>query len=69
MKEQPTLHVALHPLTVSGTGFHPDEFRWFREQGEALGFGSVFSGPLVRSSYRADEQRHAAETGRGAVAY
>jgi lipoyl synthase len=48
---------------------HPDEFRWFREQGEALGFGSVFSGPLVRSSYRADEQRHAAEQGHGAVAY
>jgi lipoic acid synthetase len=48
---------------------HPDEFRWFRERGEELGFGSVFSGPLVRSSYRADEQRHAAETGRGAVAY
>lgn len=48
---------------------HPDEFRFLREQGEALGFGSVFSGPLVRSSYRADEQRHAAETGIGAVAY
>ncbi len=48
---------------------HPDEFGWMREQGEALGFGSVFAGPLVRSSYRADEQRHAAETGRGAVAY
>ena len=48
---------------------HPDEFRWFREQGEELGFGSVFSGPLVRSSYRADEQRHAAKTVRGAVAY
>jgi lipoyl synthase len=48
---------------------HPDEFRWFREQGEELGFGSVFAGPLVRSSYRADEQRHAAATGRGAVAY
>ena len=48
---------------------HPDEFRWFREQGEALGFGTVFSGPLVRSSYRADEQRRAAETGRGALAY
>jgi lipoyl synthase len=47
---------------------HPDEFRWFREQGEALGFGSVFSGPLVRSSYRADEQRHAAAAGRGAAA-
>jgi lipoic acid synthetase len=45
---------------------HPDEFRWFREQGETLGFGSVFSGPLVRSSYRADEQRHAAAR---AIAY
>jgi lipoyl synthase len=48
---------------------HPDEFRWFREQGEEIGFGSVFSGPLVRSSYRADEQQHAATTGQGAVAY
>ena len=38
----------------------PDEFRWFREQGEALGFGSVFSGPLVRSCYRAEEQQLAA---------
>jgi lipoic acid synthetase len=50
---------------------HPDEFHWFKEQGEALGFGSVFSGPLVRSSYRADEQRHAAAGTtrmRGAVA-
>jgi lipoic acid synthetase len=48
---------------------HPDEFRWLREQGEALGFGSVFAGPLVRSSYRADEQKHAADAGIGAVAY
>jgi len=48
---------------------HPDEFRWFRERGEVLGFGSVFSGPLVRSSYRADEQRHAAESGSRAVSY
>jgi lipoic acid synthetase len=39
---------------------HPDEFRWFTEQGETMGFGSVFAGPLVRSSYRADEQKHAA---------
>ena len=45
---------------------HPDEFRWFREQGEALGFGSVFSGPLVRSSYRADEQRHSGLEARSA---
>jgi lipoic acid synthetase len=55
--------------TPIGRWVHPDEFRWLREQGEALGFGSVFSGPLVRSSYRADEQRHAAATGRGALAY
>src|SRR3954447_16916026 len=48
---------------------HPDEFRRLREQGEALGFGSVFAGPPLRSPYRADEQRHAAESGRGAVAY
>jgi lipoyl synthase len=41
---------------------HPDEFAWLREQGEGLGFGSVFAGPLVRSSYRADEQRAAAVT-------
>jgi lipoyl synthase len=41
---------------------HPDEFRWLTEQGEALGFGSVFAGPLVRSSYRADEQKHAASS-------
>jgi len=39
---------------------HPNEFRLFREEGERMGFGSVFSGPLVRSSYRADEQRAAA---------
>ena len=67
-----TIGQYLQPSSLHATidrWVHPDEFRWFREQGEALGFGSVFSGPLVRSSYRADEQRHAAETGRGAVAY
>jgi lipoyl synthase len=48
---------------------HPDEFAWLRQEGEALGFGSVFAGPLVRSSYRADEQRHAAASGRGAVGF
>jgi lipoic acid synthetase len=35
---------------------HPDEFRSFRELGQELGFRTVFSGPLVRSSYRAEEQ-------------
>jgi lipoic acid synthetase len=39
---------------------HPDEFETFREAGERMGFGSVFSGPLVRSSYRAEEQQRAA---------
>jgi lipoyl synthase len=37
-----------------------DSFRRFREIGEQMGFGSVFSGPLVRSSYRAEEQQLAA---------
>jgi len=35
---------------------HPDEFDSFRELGRELGFRSVFSAPLVRSSYRAEEQ-------------
>jgi lipoic acid synthetase len=35
---------------------HPDEFRSFREIGRGLGFRSVFAAPLVRSSYRAEEQ-------------
>ena len=48
---------------------HPDEFRWFREQGEALGFGSVFSGPLVRSLSRRRAASRAPRPGRGAVAY
>ncbi|MCX2982256.1 lipoyl synthase [Halieaceae bacterium IMCC14734] len=33
---------------------HPDTFAAYREQGLALGFTEVASGPLVRSSYRAD---------------
>ena len=37
-----------------------DSFRRFREVGKQMGFGSVFSGPLVRSSYRAEEQQLAA---------
>ncbi len=47
----------------------PDQFRRYREEGEAMGFGSVFAGPLVRSSYRAEEQRLAAEGGSRAVAH
>ena len=47
----------------------PEQFRGLREAGEAMGFGSVFAGPLVRSSYRADEQRLAAAGGSRAVAH
>jgi lipoic acid synthetase len=34
----------------------PEEFDRFIEVGKALGFKWVESGPLVRSSYRADQQ-------------
>jgi lipoic acid synthetase len=34
----------------------PAEFEMLREEGEALGFGNVASGPMVRSSYHADRQ-------------
>ena len=40
---------------------HPDEFEELREFGDALGFRHVASGPMVRSSYHADVQAHAAE--------
>lgn len=35
---------------------HPDTFAWFAEEGMKMGFRNVASGPLVRSSYHADEQ-------------
>ena len=35
---------------------HPDTFDMFKEKGLAMGFAVVESGPLVRSSYHADEQ-------------
>jgi len=35
---------------------HPDEFDRLREIGEAMGFSQVASGPMVRSSYHADQQ-------------
>ena len=40
--------------------YTPDEFDELRREGEALGFRHVASGPLVRSSYHADEQHAAA---------
>ena len=34
---------------------HPEVFDRLRDEGEAMGFRHVFSGPFVRSSYRAEE--------------
>ena len=34
---------------------HPDVFNWYKEVGESLGIEHVESGPLVRSSYHAEE--------------
>ena len=39
--------------------YTPDEFEELRREGEALGFRHVASGPMVRSSYHADEQYEA----------
>lgn len=40
--------------------YTPGEFDELRSEGEAMGFSHVASGPLVRSSYHADEQHSAA---------
>ena len=52
---QPSRHH--HPVMRYWT---PDEFKTLEEFGLALGFRHVASGPLVRSSYHADEMAHAA---------
>jgi len=36
--------------------YHPDEFSQLKAEGLAMGFGHVESGPLVRSSYHAEQQ-------------
>jgi lipoic acid synthetase len=40
---------------------HPDVFDDYRRLGESMGFGAVFSGPFVRSSYMADVVAHEAK--------
>ncbi|MCF7981314.1 MAG: lipoyl synthase, partial [Pseudomonadales bacterium] len=35
---------------------HPDEFEQYADYARQIGFTSVASGPLVRSSYHADKQ-------------
>lgn len=52
---QPTAHH--HPVTRY---WAPEEFDDLRARGEAMGFHHVASGPMVRSSYHADRQAHAA---------
>ncbi|TSE29012.1 Lipoyl synthase [Tepidimonas thermarum] len=42
---------------------HPDTFKMFEEQAYAMGFTHAAVGPLVRSSYHADQQAHAAGVG------
>ena len=39
---------------------HPEVFAMFAREAQALGFSHVASAPLVRSSYHADQQAHAA---------
>ncbi|MBK7044159.1 MAG: lipoyl synthase [Rhodanobacteraceae bacterium] len=52
---QPSRHH--HPVERYWT---PDEFKEIETIGYALGFSHVASGPLVRSSYHADQMAHAA---------
>lgn len=42
---------------------HPDDFRMFAREGEKMGFTSVASGPMVRSSYHADLQAKGIDVG------
>ena len=42
---------------------HPEVFELFAREAQALGFSHVASAPMVRSSYHADQQAHAAGVG------
>ena len=46
----------------------PEEFRSWKEFSLGIGFGVVESGPLVRSSYHADEQSERYVVGAAAAA-
>jgi lipoic acid synthetase len=48
--------------------WHPDEFDALAEAGMAMGFDHVAAGPLVRSSYHADEHVAQDEPGVGPLA-
>ncbi len=53
------LQPSVHHLPVDRY-VHPDEFERLGEIGHDMGFTHVASGPMVRSSYHADQQAHAA---------
>ncbi len=38
----------------------PERFAWFANEAEKMGFSQTASGPMVRSSYHADQQAHGA---------
>jgi lipoyl synthase len=48
--------------------WHPDEFKALEEAAYALGFEHVAAGPLVRSSYHADQHVPQAQPGTGPLA-
>ena len=48
--------------------WHPDEFAALERAASDLGFEHVAAGPLVRSSYHADEHVPQPEPGRGPLA-
>ena len=52
---------SVHHLPVARY-VHPDTFAMFEAQAYALGFKHAAVGPMVRSSYHADRQAHAAQT-------
>jgi lipoic acid synthetase len=45
---------------------HPDTFKMFEEKAYEMGFKHAAVGAMVRSSYHADQQAHAAATAQGA---
>jgi len=51
------LQPSRHHLPVSRF-VHPDEFVEIERRGYEMGFSNVASGPMVRSSYHADQQAH-----------
>jgi lipoic acid synthetase len=53
------LSPSTHHLPVSRY-VHPDIFRMFETEAQRMGFSHAACGPLVRSSYHADQQAHAA---------